>query len=141
MMVVEVCPRSLSELQYSKQGAAAGRKQAVKRDEPSTASRAPPAGLPPVLGLPTHRRPCPFTHARLAPRQAPSPAVGTPRHTSNALHARDGRLITRYTIWAALLTPADSQHRRGQTIQGTRRTTRDSLCSNDSRRLAPAKGV
>jgi len=50
-------------------------------------------------------------------------------------------VITRYTIWPALLTPAEGQHRRGQTIQGTRRTTRDSLCSNDRRRLVPAKGV
>jgi hypothetical protein len=39
----------------------------------------------------------------------------------------------------ACATDTCSQHRRGQTIQGTRRPTRDGDCPNDSRRLVPPR--
>lgn len=80
-----VCPRSLSELQYSKQGAAvsqpAGRQARRTLDSLSSSS-----GMPPVLDS-AHAVHSPFTYARLASRQAPSPVVGAPPHP-NALHAR-----------------------------------------------------
>ena len=78
VVMVEVCPRSLSELQYSKQGAAvsqpAGRQARRTLDSLSSSS-----GMPPVLDS-AHAVHSSFTYARLASRQAPSPAVGTPRH-------------------------------------------------------------
>lgn len=99
-----MCPRSLSELQYSKQGAAVSQ-PAVKRDQPLTASRAPPACRPSLVCPLIVRLPS-LTHDSLRGRRR-LPPWARPA-TSNALHARDGRMITRYTIWPALLTPAAS---------------------------------
>jgi hypothetical protein len=100
-----VCPRSLSELQYSKQGAAVSQ-PAVKRDEPLTASRAPPACLPSLLlhTPSTHRS---LTHDSLRGRRR-LPPWARPATSKCSACARDGRMITRYTIWPALLTPAAS---------------------------------
>lgn len=126
VMVVEVCPRSLSELQYSKQGAAVARKPS---SEPLTASRAPPACLPS-----THRS---LTHDSLRGRRRLPPWArpATSKCSACARWKDDHPLHD-----LACATDTCSQHRRGQTIQGTRRTTRDAICPNDSRRLTPAKG-
>lgn len=131
-----VCPRSLSELQYSKQGAAVSQ-PAVKRDEPLTASRAPPACLPSLLlhTPSTHRS---LTHDSLRGRRRLPPWArpATSKCSACARWKDDHPLHD-----LACATDTCSQHRRGQTIQGTRRTTRDAVCPNDSRRFVPAKGV
>jgi len=85
--------RSLLSYSHSKQGAAVS----------SSDSLSSCSGVRPVSTcLATH-----FTYSRLASSQAPSPAVHAPPHQQNAC-MRDGRMINRYTIWPALLTPAAS---------------------------------